>query len=67
MPEADIPGERDYKQELIYKHSWRGDRDRKIRSLKMRGKKKYARAGCIVGAVAGVLVGAGLLLAWGWL
>jgi hypothetical protein len=67
MPEADLPDKKDYKEELIYKHSWRGARDRKIRSYKMKGKKKYAKAGWLVGLVAGVLVGLVLLLAWGWL
>lgn len=64
MPEIDL--EDGYKQKLIYKYSARGKRDKKIESIKRRGKKKYARAGCIFGLIIGVAVAIGLLFAWGW-
>jgi hypothetical protein len=65
VPEIDLDDS--YKEKLIYKHSARGKADKKIQSIKRRGKKKYAKAGCISGLVVGVLVAVGLLLAWGWI
>lgn len=64
MNEIDLDD--DYKDQLIYKHSARGQLDKKVLSIKRRGKKKYAKAGCLVGVIAGAVAALGLLLVWGW-
>ena len=50
----------DWEHDLKHKHSAAGKRERKIRSLKLRGKKWYARkglwAGLFVGLFAGLLI-----------
>lgn len=62
MDEIDLPGKKDYAKELIYKHSWRGERDRKINHIKRLGRKRYMKWGLVVGLVVGVLLGLGLVV-----
>lgn len=48
----------DWQKELIYKHTTRGKLDQKIRSLRRKSKKRYAKAGIYLGLVVGLLIGA---------
>lgn len=66
MPEVDLPEKGpSWDEQLKYKHSWRGARDRKIRRIKRLGKKKYAKAGIVVGLVLGILWVLLIMLVWG--
>ncbi len=47
----------DWQKQLLYRHSTRGHVDRKIDSLRRRGKKKYLRWGLAFGLVAGAVAG----------
>lgn len=52
--EADLPGKKDYARELVYKHSWRGERDRRIARIKRLGRKRYMKWGLALGLALGI-------------
>lgn len=56
MNEADYH-QTDWEGDLKYKHSPAGKRDKKIKSLKMKGKKWYAKKGLWAGLFFGLLLG----------
>ena len=62
-----MSGQSDYHQtdwegDLKHKHSPAGKRERKIRSLKMRGKKWYARKGVWAGLFIGLIIGYSIVM-----
>ncbi len=46
-----------WERDLMHKHSPAGKRERKIKSLKMRGKKWYARKALWAGLPIGLIIG----------
>lgn len=56
MNEADYH-QTNWKGDLIHKHSPAGKREKKLKSLKMRGRKWYARKGIWAGLLIGLITG----------
>lgn len=46
-----------WEQTLIYRHSTQGHIDRKIASIRRKGKKRYAKWGLLFGLILGAMIG----------
>lgn len=46
-----------WEKDLIYRHSAQGHVDRKIASIRRRGKKRYATWGLLFGLIVGAIIG----------